>query len=128
MPAAWRGSNRSGIKAGFLAMVLGGVLAGTGSLALLPIYFREEARSKEELTRNLTLPLLVLGGIWATAGLAGGLGLGIGVGLGPAGLIKAGLGGLIGAALAPPSTSSSGRCSPTTSIPWLRWPRPGISD
>jgi hypothetical protein len=94
-----RGSNRSGIRAGLAAMVLGSILAGTGSLALLPAYFREEARSKEDLSRDLTLPLIVHAGTCAAAGLAGGLGLGLGLGLGPAGLIKVGLGGLIGAAL-----------------------------
>jgi hypothetical protein len=94
-----RGSGRAGIKVGLAAMVLGGVLAAASSLALLPVYFAAEAASKEELSRDLILPAIVHGGIWAAAGLGGGLGLGLGLGFGPAGLIKSALGGLIGGAI-----------------------------
>src|SRR5262249_2450091 len=88
----------AGIRAGVLGLVLGGLLSTGASLALLPVYFRAEDRAKEELSRDLTLPLLVHGGIWAAAGFAGGTALGIGLGGGRARILNAGLGGLVGAA------------------------------
>ena len=39
-------------------------------------------KAQEELSRDLTLPLLIHGGIWAACGLAGGVALAIGLGAG----------------------------------------------
>ena len=50
--------------------------------ALLPFYFRALDKAQEDLSRDLTLPLLVHGGIWAACGLAGGAAFGIGLGRG----------------------------------------------
>jgi len=68
-------------------------------LALLPFYFRALDKAQEELSRDLTLPLLIHGGIWAACGLAGGMAFAIGLGAGGSRLIKGAVGGLIGALL-----------------------------
>ncbi len=95
-----QGSKRLAMIAGLAGIVLGGILAGSASYTLLPVYFHAEDVSKEELSRDLMLPLLVHGGIWAAAGLGGGIAFGIGLHQGRARLIKAALGGFIGAAVA----------------------------
>ena len=80
-----------------VGLVLGAVLGAATSLALLPFYFRALDKSQEELSRDLTLPLLVHGGIWAACGLAGGAAFALGLGAGRVGLIKAAVGGMLGA-------------------------------
>ena len=75
------------------------VLGAGASLALLPVYFHALDRAQEELSRDLTLPLLIHGGIWAACGLAGGLALAIGLGAGRTRVINAAVGGLMGAVL-----------------------------
>jgi len=92
-----RKSAWAGIVSSVVGLVLGGVLGAGSSLALLPVYFTALDRAQEELSRDLTLPLLVHGGIWAACGLAGGVAFGIGLGAGRTRVINAALGGLIGA-------------------------------
>jgi hypothetical protein len=88
-----RGSARA---AGFAALVGGGLggAAGAGAArVLVPVYFRHYAGA------DLSLPLLVHGGLWApvafTAGLAFGLGLG-----GPRRGLEAGIVAIAGALVA----------------------------
>jgi hypothetical protein len=92
-----RKSTRAGLESSVVGLVLGVVLGTAASLALLPVYYIALERGQEELSRDLTLPLFVLGGIWAACGLAGGVALGIGLGVERTRVIKAALGGLIGA-------------------------------
>jgi hypothetical protein len=94
-----RQSARAGAVAAAAGLVLGGVLGAVASWALLPVYFHALAVAQEALSRDLTLPLLVHGGIWAACGLAGGVAFGIGLGGGRAVVVKAGFGGLLGAIL-----------------------------
>jgi hypothetical protein len=95
-----RPSHRAGAGAAAIGLILGLVSAVVASAAFLPIYFHALDRSKEELSRDLMIPLLVHAGIWSVCGLAGGIALGIGLGGGWPRIVKAGLGGLMGAAIA----------------------------
>ncbi len=92
-------SGRAGTRAAVVGLVLGSLMAAGASMGLLPLYFRALDKDQEGLSLDLTLPLLVHCGIWSAAGLAGGLAYGIGLGGGRDRLIKAGIGGLLGAAL-----------------------------
>ncbi len=92
-----RKSTRAGLESSVVGLVLGVALGALASLALLPVYFMALERAQEELSRDLTLPLFVHGGIWAACGLAGGLAFGIGLGVGRTRVINAALGGLMGA-------------------------------
>ncbi len=94
-----RRSIASGVKAGIVGLVLGGLLAAATSLALVPVYYRALDKDQEALSHDLALPLMIHGGAWAVCGLAGGLVFGIGLGGGRARLLNSALGGLIGAAL-----------------------------
>ncbi len=94
-----RKSGRAGFRAGVFGLVLGGLVGSGISLALLPIYHHALARSPEEMSHDIILPLLVHGGIWSACGLAGGVAFGIGLGAGRGRVFNAALGGLIGAAL-----------------------------
>jgi hypothetical protein len=94
-----RRSTKAGMGSSALGLVLGAVLGAGTSLALLPLYFRALDKAQEELSRDLTLPLLVHGGIWAACGLAGGVAFAIGLGAGRIRLVKAAVGGIIGAVL-----------------------------
>jgi len=94
-----RKSTRAGVRAAAAGLVLGSLMGVGASLVLLPVYFRALDREQEELSRDLILPLMVHGGIWAATGLAGGLAFGIGLEVGRTRIVNAGLGGLIGAAL-----------------------------
>jgi len=87
-----RQSARTGAMAAAAGLVLGGVLGAVASRALLPVYFHALEVAQEALSRDLTLPLLVHGGIWAACGLAG-VAFGIGLGGGRAVVVKAGFGG-----------------------------------
>jgi hypothetical protein len=93
-----RRSTKAGMGSSAVGLVLGAVLGAGASLALLPFYFRALDKTQEELSRDLTLPLLVHGGIWAACGLAGGVAFALGLGAGRIQLMKAAGGGLIGAA------------------------------
>jgi hypothetical protein len=92
-------STRRAVRAGAAGLVLGGFLGAVSSLAILPVYYRALDQNKEELSRDLILPLMVHVGIWAACGVAGGVGLGVGLGGKSDLVMKAALGGLIGAAL-----------------------------
>jgi hypothetical protein len=94
-----RNSRLGGLGAAALGLVLGVSAALVASWTFLPIYFRALDRSKEELSRDLTIPLLTHAGIWSACGLAAGIALGIGMGGGWPRIAKAALGGLVGAAI-----------------------------
>jgi hypothetical protein len=94
-----RRSTKAGMGSSVVGLVLGAVLGAGTSFALLPFYFRALDKAQEDLSRDLTLPLLVHGGIWAACGLAGGAAFAIGLGAGRVRLLKAAFGGLIGAVL-----------------------------
>ncbi len=94
-----RDSLPAALRAAALGLVLGVGAALVASAAFLPVYFRALDQSKEDLSRDLVIPLLTHAGIWAACGLAGGLALGIGMGGGRSGIAKATLGGLVGAAI-----------------------------
>jgi hypothetical protein len=95
-----RRSVPAALRAAAVGLILGLVSALVASAAFLPIYFHALDLSKEELSRDLTIPLLVHAGIWAACGVAGGIALGIGMGGGWPRIAKAALGGLVGAAIA----------------------------
>jgi hypothetical protein len=87
------------VKGAITGLVLGAAVTTGATWGLLRIYFRALERSQEAMSHDLLLPLLIHSGIWATAGLAGGVALAIGLGVSWPRLYNAALGGLIGAAL-----------------------------
>ena len=93
-----RGSARSGAAAGLAGAVLGGALALGASAALQPVYYRNV--QLDQVEQRLTVPMLVHGGIWGAAGLAGGLAFGLGLGRGRSSTARAAVGGLVGVLLA----------------------------
>jgi hypothetical protein len=93
-----RGSARSGALAGLAGAALGGALALGASVVLQPVYYRNV--QLDQVEQGLTVPMLVHGGIWGAAGLAGGLAFGLGLGRGPASVARAAVGGLVGVLLA----------------------------
>ena len=93
-----RGSVRSGAAAGLAGAVLGGALALGASAVLQPVYYRNVQLDRVE--QGLTVPMLVHGGIWGAAGLAGGLAFGLGLGRGRSSIARAAVGGLVGVLLA----------------------------
>lgn len=92
-----RRSARRGAVAGAVGLVVGGALGAAGSMALVPVY--QAHRDAEPLSTDLTVPMLVHGGIWILAGSAGGLAFGLGLGASKGDLASAVVGGLIGGAL-----------------------------
>ena len=92
-----------GLKAGLAGGIVGVLLTAGVSAVVLPFYFHQEEVDQEKLSRDLTLPFLVHAGCWAAVGLAGGLAWGLGTGGSGrerlARIVKAGLGGLIGAVI-----------------------------
>jgi hypothetical protein len=93
-----RGSARSGALAGLAGAVLGGALSLGASAALQPVYYRNVQLDRVE--QGMTVPMLVHGGIWGAAGLAGGLAFGLGLLRGPSTIARAAVGGLVGVLLA----------------------------
>jgi hypothetical protein len=93
-----RGSVRSGAVAGLAGAVLGAALALGASVALQPVYYR--TLQLDQVDQNLTVPMMVHGGIWGAAGLAGGLAFGLGLGRGPSTIGRAAVGGVVGVLLA----------------------------
>jgi hypothetical protein len=81
-----------------IGMLLSVVTAISASLALLPIYHRFQDIYEERASSNLTVPLLIHGGIWAAIGAMAGLAFGIGLG-GRYAIARGLLGGLVGAVL-----------------------------
>jgi hypothetical protein len=93
-----RSSVSAGVRAASIGMLLGIVTAISASLALLPIYNRFQDIYEEKASSNLTVPLLIHGGIWAAIGAMAGLAFGIGLG-GRYAIARGLLGGLVGAVL-----------------------------
>ena len=93
-----RSSVRAAVRAAIIGMVLGLVTAAAFSLVLLPVYNRIQDMYEEKASIDLTVPLLIHGGIWAAIGGSAGLAFGIGLG-GRYPIARGLLGGLIGAAL-----------------------------
>jgi hypothetical protein len=93
-----RCSARAGAAAGAAGAVLGGALALGASVALQPVYY--QSLQLDRVDQGLSVPMLVHGGIWGAAGLAGGLAFGLGLGRGRSSIARAAAGGLVGALLA----------------------------
>lgn len=73
---------------------LGPVLAAAA--VVLPIYNHALSKDSEEMSRDLLLPFLVHGSVWAAAGLGAGAALGLGLGLDRRGVTQPAMGGLLG--------------------------------
>jgi hypothetical protein len=93
-----RGSVRVGIAAGLVGAVLGGALALGASAVLQPLYYRNV--QLDQVEQGLIVPMLVHGGIWGAAGLAGGVAFGLGLGRGRSSIVRAAVGGLVGVLVA----------------------------
>jgi hypothetical protein len=92
-----RGQARCGAIAGIVGLVAGGAVVVGVSLVLVPLFYR--ALLTDPLSPDLTTPLLIHAGAWATAGAAGGMAFGLGLRANRRRLARATFGGLIGAAL-----------------------------
>jgi hypothetical protein len=90
-----RRSARQAMIAGLAGLVAGGIVGASASMALVPVY--QAHRDANPGTTDLTVPMLVLGGIWVLVGASGGLAFGLGLG-GKGRIAGAMVGGLIGAA------------------------------
>ena len=90
-----RGSARTGAAAGLAGAVLGAALALGASAALQQVYYRN--LQLDQVDQDLVVPMLVHGGIWGAAGLAGGWAFGMGLWGGWSSTIRAAIGGLAGA-------------------------------
>jgi hypothetical protein len=91
-------STRAGVAAAHVGLVLGMAAGAGASQALLPLYHRFEEAYEEKASGNLTVPLLIHGGVWSAVGACGGLAFGVGArgrGRAARGLV----GGLVGAAV-----------------------------
>jgi hypothetical protein len=93
-----RGSARTGAAAGLAGAVLGAALALGASAALQQVYYQNV--QLDQVDQDLIVPMLVHGGIWGAAGLAGGWAFGMGLWGGWSSTVRAAIGGLAGAALA----------------------------
>jgi hypothetical protein len=93
-----RGSARSGVAAGLAGAVLGAALALGASAVLQPVYYANV--QLDQVEQGLAVPMLVHGGIWGAAGLAGGVAFGLGLGRGRSSIARAAIGGLVGVLLA----------------------------
>jgi hypothetical protein len=91
-----RRSATRGLLAAILGLILGGAAGAVGTSQLLPVYFEAVRTSEDHLSSNITVPLLIHGGIWTAVGLAAGLALGMGLG-GWGRAVQAGIGGALGA-------------------------------
>jgi hypothetical protein len=91
-------SFRTGVLGGGVGLILGMAAAPAATAALVPIYHRMLSSTPEEESTNITLPLLVHAGIWATIGAAAGVALGIGLG-DRSRIVSTALGGLFGGAV-----------------------------
>jgi hypothetical protein len=87
-----RGSARAALIAAIVGSILGGAAGAGMSRALLPIYFR----ILDPDHGDLTLAILIQGGIWPVIGAAGGAAFGIGLGERGRAVVPL-LGGLLGA-------------------------------
>lgn len=89
-----RRSARGAAVGGLVGLVAGLAAEGAVAAILLPI----AGQHRVELNEGLLLPVMLLGGIWAMVGLAGGLGFGAGLG-GRNRVASGAAGGLVGALL-----------------------------
>jgi hypothetical protein len=94
-----RRSNSGAVRGAIAGPVLGSVLAAAVSWAILPRYFTALITHHERLSHDMVVPLLVHIGLWAPCGLAAGLALGFGLRAGWLHVVKAALGGIVGAAI-----------------------------
>jgi hypothetical protein len=92
-----RGQVRRAALGSIVGLIAGGALVVAVSLVLVPFFYR--TLLVDPLSPDLTIPLLVHAGAWATAGAAGGLAFGVGQGVNRRCLASAVIGGLIGGAL-----------------------------
>ena len=118
-----RGSSRRAALGAATGGGLGAVLSFGAALMLLPVYFRAEDMSQAELSRDLTIPLLVHVGCWSAAGLAAGVAYGIGRGGGSSRVACAALGGALGGAVGAAlyevfCASALPHSGSTTPLPW----------
>jgi hypothetical protein len=93
-----RGSWPRGVAAGALGLVVGGAAGAALSGELVPRYYAAIAADRARFEDDLTFPLLIHLGMWASAGVAAGLAVGVGMGSWGRGALAV-LGGLLGAAL-----------------------------
>lgn len=89
-------SPRHGAVAAIEGAVVGVLLGAGVSLGLFPAFFQKFDR----LSDDLILPMVTHGAVWCLIGASAGAAFGIGSGGGAAGVGRAALGGLAGAALA----------------------------
>ncbi len=88
-----RRSVKAGLMAGVVGLVLGGAAGVVMSMALVPLHDRHY----DPDTQDMLLPLAIHAGLWGLGGLAGGLAFGLGLGAKSERLVRAAIGGLIGA-------------------------------
>jgi hypothetical protein len=93
-----RGAPRAGIVAGLAGALLGAALALGASVVLQPVYYG--SLQLDQVDQGLVVPMMVHGGIWGAAGLAGGLAFGLGLRGKWSSIAWAAAGGLVGALLA----------------------------
>lgn len=93
-----RNDGRAAAMAGLLGLILGAAAVGGLTILLLPAYFAFRMRTPDETLQDLFWPLIVHIGLWAPAGVAGGLAFAIGRGARGRTLALVS-GGLLGAAL-----------------------------
>jgi hypothetical protein len=89
-----RGDRRAALGAALVGLATGTIAGACLSLALGPVYYRNE----RHIVDDLIWPMLLHGGVWGAVGAAGGLAFGLGLG-GGGRAVRASLGGLIGALL-----------------------------
>jgi hypothetical protein len=94
-----RRSSRAAIAAGFTGMVLGGAAGAATPYLVLPFYNAARiATTDDDHNIDLGLSMRTRGAIWLAIGAAAGVALG--VGLGGAAVVRAAIGGILGACLA----------------------------
>ncbi len=94
-----RGSNRAAASAALFGLAIGVAGGLCASLILLPMYNVFKATDPDKASTDMLYPLLLHAGIWATAGIAGGLAFARGFGV--KGISTTALmGGMIGVAIA----------------------------
>lgn len=95
-----RGSTPAAVVAGLVGLIIGGAAGGGTTAMVLPSYHASfVGKTDENADKDLGVALATHGAIWGAIGAAAGLALGLGLG-GPARLIRAIVGGLLGAVIA----------------------------
>lgn len=93
-----RRSPSKGVGAATVGVLLGGAVCAGASLGLIPIYLRVFQASQNNLADDLLFPLMIHAGMWAGAGVAGGLAFGLGSAGGPRAALAC-VGGALGAVI-----------------------------